>query len=263
MARKARVKAKSGMYHVLLQGVRNRKLFIDDEDARQFVDIMLRTKEDEAKGEENMAVKRYAVYAYCLAPSYVHLIIKEEEDNISVSAGRVMAAYAHYLNNKYDRDGAVYRGRFFSEPVEDEVRFDVVLRYITQTPLREKMVERLDDYLYSSWHEYVGVESDLPKVCDIKEGYGQMDKEAIRQLLTAALPKDVKCLAPKYVQHRPSDKKVMADIMRLTGAMNAAEYLMLTSNVAYKTITELRKTGASIRQLERLTGIGRGIIQHL
>lgn len=263
MARKARVRAKSGVYHVMLQGVRNRKLFVDDEDARQFVDIILRTKEEKPKQEGDKAAKCYTVYAYCLAPVYAHLIIKEEEDSISMSAARIMAAYAHYLNNKYDRDGSVYRGRFFSEPIEDDGRFDIVLRYIHQTPLREQMAEGMDDYLYSSWHEYVGEECDVPAICEIKEEYGKMEVEEIRRLLTSPLPKGTKCLAPKYVQHRPSDQKVMEDIRRLTGATNVAEYQMLTTELARQTLIELRKTGASIRQLERLTGYGRGVIQGL
>jgi len=42
MARKPRVRARSGVYHVLMQGVRHRDIYIDDEDYRTFVEILER-----------------------------------------------------------------------------------------------------------------------------------------------------------------------------------------------------------------------------
>ena len=42
MARKPRVRARSGVYHVLMQGVRHRDIYIDDEDYRTFVEILAR-----------------------------------------------------------------------------------------------------------------------------------------------------------------------------------------------------------------------------
>jgi REP element-mobilizing transposase RayT len=264
MPRKARIKAKSGIYHVLLQGVRRRELFLDDEDSRQFLDILARCQKEDAKGDASGSGKRYTVFAYCMAGEYVHLLIKEEEDPINISISRIAVAYAHYLNNKYDRDGAVYRDRYYSEPVDEEGRFNIILRYIHQTPLRDKLAETLEEYPYSSWHEYVGEDSDMPCVCDIREEYRKMSTDDVKRMLQSEVPGSIHCLGPKaHTKHRPADSKVREEIKRITGATDVAEYLRLPMSVGYSAIKELRKSGASIRQLERLTGLGRGVIQSL
>ena len=144
------MKAKSGVYHVLMQGVRHRDIFIDDEDYTKFVEILanLMTAKQTTNGEE--AERYYTLYAYCLMPDHFHLLIKEEAETVSVTMGRIAAAYAHYFNGKYDRDGAIYRARFASEPVEDKERLNLVLRFISQTPERVLQTDA-SGYRYSSW----------------------------------------------------------------------------------------------------------------
>ena len=72
MARKPRVRARSGVYHVLMQGVRHRDIYVDDEDYRTFIEILerLQTAKD---GEE----RYFTVYAYCLLPDHFHLLLKD------------------------------------------------------------------------------------------------------------------------------------------------------------------------------------------
>jgi hypothetical protein len=49
----------------------------------------------------------------------------------------------------------------------------------------------------------------------------------------------------------------------MTKTASMMEFLGLTRAEQLKTLADLRKKGASIRQLEKLTGIGRGVIQNL
>ena len=261
MARKPRVKAQSGVYHVVMQGVRHRDIFMDDEDYTRFVEILehlmvKRTKEDEE------AERYFTLYAYCLMPDHFHLLVKEEADTVSVTMGRIAAAYAHYFNEKYDRDGAIYRARFASEPVEDEGRMSIVIRFISQTPERVMKTEA-SGYRYSSWHEYAGVESDLPRVCDIKEVYRGMAKEDVVKALGTPVPKGVHCLGPRKVVKRPTDEQVLLMLCQMREVAGMSEFLGLPRMVQLKTLADLRKRGASVRQLERVTGIGRGVIQYL
>ena len=258
MARKPRVRARSGVYHVLMQGVRHRDIYIDDEDYRTFVEILERLQKSK-DGEE----RYFTVYAYCLLPDHFHLLLKEETDTVSVTMGRIAAAYAHYFNDKYDRDGAIYRARFASEPVENEERWNTVLRYVSQSPERMKVWDA-EHYPYSSWHEYAGEESELPRICEVPAGYQQLSKEEMVRLLSAPVPRQAACLGPRTEEmRRPKDDQVLAILYDMTKTASMMEFLGLTRAEQLKTLADLRKKGASIRQLEKLTGIGRGVIQNL
>ena len=241
MARKARVRAQSGVYHVVIQGVRHRDLFLDEEDYAQFTELLERTTKTEDEGLGT--VVNYELIGYCLMSDHLHLLLKEGEEDVSKVVSRIVTPYSHYFNNKYDRDGAIYRARFASEPVEDAERQDIVLRYILQTPLRLKRVDSLDDYPYSSWHR---------------------EPEERRQQLLVPLPAGTKCLSPrKNAPPRPSDKQVLLMIYQMTGASSISEFMLQPYANCLSTLTDLRRRGASVRQLERLTGIGRGVIQRL
>lgn len=265
------MKARSGVYHVLMQGVRHRDIFIDDEDYRTFVEILGKLRVESAKRKEDGEVNYFTIYAYCLMPDHFHLLIKEDADTVSVTMGRIAAAYAHHFNDKYDRDGAIYRARFASEPVEDEGRFNIVLRYICQTPERMKVSEA-GEYAWSSWREYSDYAErgcsdppkEIPRVCEIREEYRKMTKEEMIRMLNAPVPKSACCLGPRTEEmRRPKDDQVLVMLCQMTDVKSMNEFLGLSQAVQRTTLSNLRKKGASVRQLERMTGIGRGVIQNL
>ena len=70
MARKAREKSESGIYHIMLRGINKQMIFEDDEDKIKFLDTL-----KEYKGKSG-----YKIYAYCLMGNHVHLLIKECEE---------------------------------------------------------------------------------------------------------------------------------------------------------------------------------------
>ena len=262
MARKARVRARSGVYHVVMQGVRYRDIFLDDEDYGMFVELLRKTRTSE--DEEGGTLINYELYAYCLMNDHLHLLLKEGRESVSKVVGRIATAYSHYFNNKYDRDGAIYRSRFASEPVEEAGKFSIVLRYIMQAPTRLSRVEDLDDYEYSSWREYMGLVPADKCICEVREEYRLLEPEELRRMLEVPLQRGESCLGPRRnVLHRPSDKQVMVMIHELTGASTISEFMHQPYSNCLLALTDLRKKGASVRQLERLTGIGRGIIQRL
>jgi hypothetical protein len=62
---------------------------------------------------------------------------------------------------------------------------------------------------------------------------------------------------------RPSDDQVLGYIKTATGVTNSSASQQLKDGVRNEILKKLKGIGASHRQLERLTGIGRGIIQKL
>ena len=124
--------------------------------------------------------------------------------------------------------------------------------------------EVLDEWAWSSWHEYVGLGSDLPMVCEKPDACQELTAEQWRELLSKPLPEGTKCLEPKeYRAPKPTETQVLSMVRLMTSATNWNEFNTFPKDERLKTIKQLLQNGASIRQMEKLTGIGRGIIQNL
>jgi len=266
MARKPRTKSNTGIYHVVIQGTQHHNIFRDEEDYLQFILTLMRKQQ--AVNAEDGEEQGFTLYAYSLLPTHIHLLIEEREETIGMVMKRINSSYAHYYNNKYETDGSPFKGRFQSEPVEDDERFLNILRHIHQEPVKAGLASDIDSYPYSSWNEYMMRDITsllpLPTVCFIREEYRQLPNEQLQQLLEAPVTDGKPCLEEvKTANHKPSDGQVWLLIAQMTGASNKHDSLNLASITRRSILSRLRRHGASVRQLESLTGISRGIIQRL
>ena len=264
MNRRHREKSEIGVYHVLMQGAGDRDLFLDEEDYHVFVEYLIRLMTEAWVENDEPGRPYFRTYAYCLTPKEFRLVLKEEKYELSAAMQSISQLYSRYFSSKYCSYGAIYRSRFCSEPVNDDERMDVVLRYLHQTPLRQEVTGNLDDYPYSSWHEYVGGHCELPRACEIPKVYGGLTAEERRERLLTALPPGTACLEPQaYRVPKPTETQILSMIRVLTPATTWDEFKAIPKDEKLKTIKQLLQNGASIRQMEKLTGIGRGIIQNL
>ena len=290
-----REKSKIGMYHVLAQGAGNNELFHDDEDYQVFISFVARLMKEAWAEDDEPDRPYFHTYAYCLTPKQFRLIVKEEKYQVSAIMQSISQLYSRYYSGKYNSYGPLYRRRYYSEPINDEERMEVVMRYVHQEPLRlgvigprntrntqkemivqkaqEEMVtqktqkaqkEALDEWEWSSWHEYVGVESELPRVCEKPDNWQGLTAEEWREVLSKPLPEGMKCLEPKeYRAPKPTETQVLGMVRLMTTATTWDEFKAIPKEEKLKTIKQLLENGASIRQMEKLTGIGRGVIQNL
>ena len=296
-----REKSSTGIYHVLAQGAGNHELFLDDEDYQVFVEYLARLMKEAWAEDDDPDRPYFHTYAYCLTPKQFRLIVKEEKYQVSAIMQSISQLYSRYFSSKYGSYGPLYRRRYYSEPINDEAQLETAMRYVHQEPLRqglnleeqrikritrkgetqqisqkgeEQRIERisrkgnngadLDEYPYSSWHEYVGQGSDLPSVCEKPDACHNLTTEQWRELLSKPLPEGTKCLEPKeYRAPKPTETQVLSMIRLMTTATTWDEFKTIPKDEKLKTIKQLLQNGASIRQMEKLTGIGRGIIQNL
>ncbi len=66
MARQAREKSSTGIYHIMLRGIDKRNLFFDDEDRTKFIETMMKARD----------TGRFELYGYCLMDNHIHLLLK-------------------------------------------------------------------------------------------------------------------------------------------------------------------------------------------
>ena len=269
-----REKSRTGVYHVLAQGAGNHELFLDEEDYQVFIEYLAKLMKEAWAEDDEPDRPYFHTYAYCLTPKQFRLIVKEEKYQVSAIMQSISQLYSRYFSGKYGSYGPLYRRRYYSEPINDEERMEVVMRYVHQEPLRVYgtglMVhdvaqdEALDEWEWSSWHEYVGQESDLPIVCEKPDACHKLTSEQWRKLLSKPLPEGTKCLEPKeYRAPKPTDTQVLSMVKVMTIATTWEEFRAIPREEQLKTIKQLLQNGASIRQMEKLTGIGRGVIQNL
>ena len=294
-----REKSRIGVYHVLAQGAGNHELFHDDEDYQVFVEYLGRLMKEAWAEDEEPDRPYFHTYAYCLTPKQFRLIVKEEKYQVSAIMQSISQLYSRYYSGKYNSYGPLYRRRYYSEPINDEERMEVVMRYVHQEPQRLGIIKEpqitqiarkemsilepqrlgitqepqitqiaqkddLDEWEWSSWHEYVGLGSDLPMVCEKPDACQNLTEEQWRELLGRPLPEGTKCLEPKeYRAPKPTETQVLSMVRLMTTATTWDEFKAIPKDEKLKTIKQLLQNGASIRQMEKLTGIGRGIIQNL
>ena len=86
----------------------------------------------------------------------------------------------------------------------------------------------------------------------------------ILNLVNDLLPDDIACLDIEDASKgRPSDDQVMLLIKEKTGATNSSAFQQLPADIKNSVLIELKGKSASLRQLERLTGISKRMIYRM
>ena len=142
--------------------------------------------------------------------------------------------------------------------------FVTLLRYIHQNPVKAGMVSEVIDYEFSSWGEYMDKNSTLFPLCDTHTVLNRIPFDDLNELVNEPLSDDVVCLDIEDASKgRPSDDQVMSLIKEKTGATNSSAFQQLPDEIRRSVLIELKGRRASLRQLERLTGIGKSMIYRM
>ena len=243
MPRRARILSETGIYHVIVRGVSKQVIFEEDYDYVFFL----------SKLRNHCKETGVRVIAYCLMSNHVHMLLYDPSGNLSLVMKKMGVSYSGYFNRKYDRVGHLFQDRFLSEVITSERQLMIVIRYIINNPQKAGLGPATD-YKWSSYHAY----RDGTAIVDIKflnDIFG--DEEHYVDFITEA--SDDKCL--DYGTIRRNDEWAKSLIRKLTGEQDVTNLRSYEKKQRDKKLRELRERGVSIRQLERLTGISRGIIQ--
>ena len=253
MPRRAREKSSSGIYHVMMRGVGRQNLFYDAEDKEKFIETLIRFKR----------LCGYMILGYCLMSNHIHLLIKEHLETISQIMKRIGVSYVYWHNRKYDRYGHLFQGRFKSEIVEDDRYLLVVLRYIHQNPVKAGIVKDVDGYRWSSYSEYTGGKPLLTDTDFVLDLFHPDRNQAVKNFreFTVQANKD-RCLDYEdYGKPRMSDEDVQKLIRKITKSDDIRAIQQMSRNERDKTLKQLKENDISIRQLARVTKLGRRIIE--
>jgi len=251
VTRKARTKSTSGIYHVMYRGGNRREIFHDDEDNRKFLEIL-------KKYYQKLDLK---VYAWCLMNNHVHLLLSEGKEELGTTMKRIGVSYALYYNWKYQTSGHLFQNRFHSENVESDDYFLTVVRYIHQNPIKAGMVEKVEEWRWSSCLGYYGQEY-YPE--------GLLERNKIFRMFsddfTIALEKfrnfnertnQDMCLEDSpFKRRRLPDEEAKSEMKVILGSLEIAQVKSLPKMEREKILREIKSiNGISQRQAARILGI--------
>lgn len=69
----------------------------------------------------------------------------------------IFQRHGQYINKHYKRSGTLWEGRFKSSPISSDRYLLSCSRYIEMNPVRAGIVEKPDDYIFSSYGAKVGL----------------------------------------------------------------------------------------------------------
>jgi len=140
MARLARVVIPGHPHHVTQRGNGRAQTFFSDGDYALYRDLLA----------ANCVAAAVEVWAWCLMPNHVHLIlVPSDPDGLRRALARVHRSYAGMIQARRKRTGHFWQGRF-GAVVMDEQHLAAALRYVSLNPVRARLVARAQDWRWSS-----------------------------------------------------------------------------------------------------------------
>lgn len=169
-------------YHIYNRGNSKQTIFYDDHDRMHFLSLLYLCNSTKNFVTREIGVLPYEcdrgeklvdIGAYCLMPNHFHLLVRAKEDGgVSKFMQKLATAYVMYMNNKYERSGGLFEGKFKSEHLGADRYLKYIFSYINLNPAKlldrdwkvkilkhaeKKRLEKfLGEYHFSSYKDFLG-----------------------------------------------------------------------------------------------------------
>jgi putative transposase len=164
MARIGRIVVPGFPHHVTQRGNRRQQVFFEPSDYALYRDLLA----------ERCRKASVEVWAYCLMPNHVHLVLMlHTSDGLARAIGETHRQYTGFINARSRWTGHLFQGRFSSIAL-DEAHLAAVVRYVALNPVRARLVARAQDWAWSSVRAHLaGRDDGLVQVAPLIERAGR------------------------------------------------------------------------------------------
>lgn len=164
MARRPRILIAHQPHHVVQRGHRQRAVFDESDDYCAYL-------EDLHDYRQSLGV---ALYAWCLMPNHVHLLLAPQDDprTVSMLMQRIAQRATRRWNARRDVAGSLWEARFKSRVIDTERYLLACCMYIELNPVRAGLSASASEYRWSSYRARMGIVSD--KRLDLHDLYVAM-----------------------------------------------------------------------------------------
>jgi putative transposase len=182
----------NNIYHIYNRGVEKRDIFMDDKDYLRFLHSLfefndnkpssnfnhyatnhtIESRAEKTKSGRSGKIPLVDILAFTLMPNHYHLLVRQKEDGgISKFIHKLATGYTLHINDKYNRSGALFQGKFKAILIENHAQLLYIPNYIHLNPLAlqnyggrtsivlEDQIAFLEKYRWSSLPDYMGIKN--------------------------------------------------------------------------------------------------------
>jgi putative transposase len=151
MARLPRLTVPDYPHHIIQRGNNRQAIFAGQADYEALLDML----------HEYARKEKVAIHAYVLMSNHMHLLATPQtQEGIPQMMQAVGRRYVRYFNQRQQRTGTLWEGRYRSTLIQAERYLMACMAYIDLNPVRAGMVVEPGQYEWSSHRHYIGVRQD-------------------------------------------------------------------------------------------------------
>jgi REP element-mobilizing transposase RayT len=149
MARPLRIEFAGALYHVTSRGDGREPIYLMDTDRDVWLEIL------------GQVCERFCwvVHAYCQMGNHYHLLVETPDGNLATGMRQLNGVYTQRFNQRHNRVGHVFQGRYKAILVQRETYLLELSRYIVLNPVRAGMVRTAQDWPWSNYRATAGMTS--------------------------------------------------------------------------------------------------------
>ena len=170
MGRPLRLEFPGALYHVISRGNERKRIFLSRKDSEAFFDLLRESHERHG----------ILIHCYVLMGNHYHLVMETPHGNLVKVMHGINSAYTRYFNRIHSRVGHLFQGRYRAVLVEKDAYLMELSRYVHLNPVRAKIVNKPEQYRWSSYPSYIGLapEEEWIEYSWILSRYGKRRRRA-------------------------------------------------------------------------------------
>lgn len=237
-------------FHIMVQGNAREYIFENREDKEKYKYLLFKNSKEQ--GVE--------IFAYCILDNHAHILVKSsEQEKLSKFMTKANTSFAMYYNKEKNRVGYVFRDRYKCQPIYEETHLISCLVYIHKNPVKAGIVSNVEDYEFSSFHEFFKQESDI-------------GTDSIKEIVAAKnFPEYFeeihhKTYAEEWIEYKEKDYDKVEKIIKEyeKSVRRKLVRILKDDDLLIGLSKELQKRAAlSGRDIAKLLGIGRETLRRL
>jgi len=160
------------IYHVFNKSIANYRIYKDTYNAQRFLDTLnyYNSRNDIKSFSQFLldnpnyqrtdilenVTSRIKFLVYCIMPDHYHLLVKIYQENFfSKYISDVENSFTRYFNLKFHRKGPLWQSSFKAVRINNNEQLLHVSRYIHLNPTSSNLVEKPEDWEFSSYKQYI------------------------------------------------------------------------------------------------------------
>jgi len=155
MTQRSRILFPGCPYHVTVRGFQHRRVFQDSDDCRTFIRLL----DPEIRRQQN------SVWVWALMSNHIHLILVPDlASSIQDAMEESLDAYSEAFHVRHGLAGPLWQDRIYAAVLDRQEVLWKAVRYVERNPVEAGLVQRAEDYPWSSAAYHCGRRTHDPLV---------------------------------------------------------------------------------------------------